>query len=166
MQLFGASLLVRLCSSLDLSFSHYDCAVAFAFVKSGGRFSKNAVNTSLTSADRTRVLNSSTSASMASSTCWRDERFNSFFVARSAPIGFAANFSAVSFAVADNSESGTTRVTNPISAASSALNGWPNMNNSAARRYPLRAARDQLDPNSGTNPRFTKGNWNLALSPA
>ena len=40
------------------------------------------------------------------------------------------------------------------------------MNNSAARRYPLRAGKDQLDPNSGTNPRLTNGTWNFALSPA
>src|SRR6266403_678420 len=31
---------------------------------------------------------------------------------------------------------------------------------------PLRAGKDQDDPNSGTKPRLTKGNWNLALSPA
>src|SRR4030095_6266137 len=55
----------------------YDCAVAFAFVKSGGRFSKNAVKTSLTSAERTRVLNSSTSSLMACSICSRCELFNS-----------------------------------------------------------------------------------------
>src|SRR6266545_7947191 len=31
---------------------------------------------------------------------------------------------------------------------------------------PLRAGKDHEDPNSGTKPRLTKGNWNLALSPA
>src|SRR5689334_6658201 len=141
-------------------------AGAFAVLKFGGRFSINAVNTSFTSAERTRDANSSVSAFIACSSCSRCEPRKSFLLARSAPIGFAANFSAVWVAVADSSASGTTRVTNPTSAASSALNGWPNMNSSAARMYPPRAGNDQLEPNSGTNPRLTKGNWNFALSPA
>src|ERR1041384_48057 len=141
-------------------------AGAFAVLKFGGRFSINAVSTSFTSAERTREENSSVSAFIDCSSCSRDEPLKSFLVARSAPIGLAANFSAVCVAVSDSSASGTTRVTSPIAAASSALNGWPNMNNSAARMYPKRAGNDQLEPNSGTSPRLTKGNWNFALSPA
>src|SRR5262245_33072861 len=89
-------------------------AGAFAVLKFGARFSRNAVNTSFTSAERTRELNSTVSAFIACSTCSREDCLNSLLLARNAPIGFAANFSAVSVAVANNSASGTTRVTNPI----------------------------------------------------
>src|SRR5215813_6651684 len=77
-------------------------AGAFAVLKFGGRFSRNAVNTSFTSAERTREENSSVSAFIACSICSRDEPLKSFLVARRAPIGFEANFSAV-WVAEDNS---------------------------------------------------------------
>lgn len=40
------------------------------------------------------------------------------------------------------------------------------MNSSAARRWSIRAGTEQLDPNSGTTARLTKGIWNFSLSPA
>jgi len=44
---------------------YFAVAASFAFAKSGLRFSINAVNTSLTSAERTREENCSSSASIA-----------------------------------------------------------------------------------------------------
>jgi hypothetical protein len=79
---------------------------------------------------------------------------------------FSASFCAVSIAVANKFGSGTTRVTSPSSAARAAVKGSPSRYNSAARRYPMRAGSEELDPNSGTSARLMNGSWNLALSPA
>src|SRR5260370_33772468 len=46
-------------------------------VKSGGRFSRNAVSATFASSERTRALNSSFSAFIAASICSRKDRFMS-----------------------------------------------------------------------------------------
>src|SRR6266853_950979 len=90
----------------------------------------------------------------------RCERFLCFRRAHSRSELFVLDFYRLRdlLAVASSFSSGTTRVTNPISAATFASKGWPNKINSAARMCPLRAGKDQEDPNSGTRPRLTKGN--------
>ena len=72
-------------------------------VKSGLRFSRNAVSASFASAERTCALNSSFSAFIAASICSRNGCFMSLLLACSAPAGFAASFRAVSVAVASRS---------------------------------------------------------------
>src|ERR1700730_18443499 len=135
-------------------------------LKTGGPFSRNAAIASLVSADRPRAANSLFSTSIACSICPRMDAFSSLLQACNAAAGFYASFWAVSVAVASSVASGTTRVTNPSSAARLASKGWPSRINSAARRYPMRAGIEQDDPNSGTRPRLIKGNWNFVLSPA
>ena len=63
---------------------------SLVLVKSGRRFSKNAVIASLASAECRRGRNSSISASTACSICSRNGCFNSLLHARIAPAGFAA----------------------------------------------------------------------------
>src|SRR6202051_5311309 len=103
-------------------------------VKSGLRFSRKAVNASFASSERTCVLNSSFSAFIAALICSRNGCFISLLLALSSPAGFAANFPAVSVALARTSLSDKTWVTRPNSAARLASNGTPNKISSAARR--------------------------------
>src|SRR5882757_5985372 len=109
----------------------YDLTV---FAKSGLRFSRKAENASFASSERTCTLNSSFSAFIAALICSRNGCFMSLLLACSAAAGFAANFRAVSVALARTSLSDTTSVTRPNSAARLASKGTPNKISSAARR--------------------------------
>src|SRR5712664_1435290 len=118
----------------DAAGAHAEVAVRFVLVKSGGRFSKNAVIASLVSVERSCAENSSFSNFAACSSCWRKDCLISLLQACSALAGFSANFCAVSVAVASSFWSGTTRVTSPSSPARCASKGSPNSISSAARR--------------------------------
>src|SRR6266478_7904804 len=102
-------------------------------VKSGLRFSKKAVSASFASSERTCALNSSFSAFIAALICSRNGCFMSLLLACSASAGFAANFPAVSVALARTSLSDMTWVTRPNSAARLASKGTPSKISSAAR---------------------------------
>src|SRR5258708_16150214 len=103
-------------------------------VKSGLRFSRKAENASFASSERTCALNSSFSAFIAALIGSRNGCFMSLLLACSAAAGFAANFRAVSVALASTSLSDMTWVTRPNSAARLASKGAPSKISSAARR--------------------------------
>jgi hypothetical protein len=74
--------LPRASANRSLHASHGQAAfsagvVLLVFVKSGGRFSKNAAKASFASGERNRAANSSSSICAAVSTCSRADRFNS-----------------------------------------------------------------------------------------
>src|ERR1700722_5078639 len=112
-------------------------AACVVLLKLGGRFSRNAENASLASADGTRSTYSWFSIFTASLSWSIELRLMSRLQARNAPLGFAASFCAVAVAVASRSRSG-----------------------------PTRAGTEKLVPNSGTRARLINGIWNFALSPA
>ena len=95
-------------------------------VKSGLRFSRKAVSASFASAERTCTLNSSFSAFIAALICSRNGCFMSLLLACSAAAGFAANFRAVSVALARTSLSDMTWVTRLRSAPG--VEGSPQQN--------------------------------------
>src|SRR5215469_8496557 len=76
---------------------------------------KECLIASLTSAERTREANSSFSALIASSTCWRVDHFISLLQTWSALPSFCAKHCAVSVAVVSSISSGITRGTIPNS---------------------------------------------------
>src|SRR6201997_1366398 len=99
------------CFELVRDVRPYAAAGDFVFlVKSGLRFSRKAVSASFASSERTCTLNSSFSAFIAALICSRNGCFMSLLLACSAAAGFAANFRAVSVALARRSLSDTTSV--------------------------------------------------------